>query len=817
MSGGASIDRRGVLVTGAAAALLAPAPLRAAARSVGQPVPIGRGQDFDGGWRFHRGVAEGAEAPAFNDSEWRAVDLPHDWRIEDLAAVAGDPDRIRGPFDRDAMDGTYPGFSVGGEGWYRKRFTLSTPRPGRCEIAFEGVYINSDVWVNGRHLGNHKNGYTPFAYDITPYLSDSGDNTVAVRVRDVDIFARWYPGSGITRHVRLDVFPESARIGRWDTAVATRRIDDGVADLDVSIGLEGATEGLTLASRIVDAKGRPVWEKDSPAGAAIRLSARIADARLWSPETPVLYTLVSELRRGRAVIDRTETPFGVRIITIDARQGFAINGTPTKLRGGCIHHDHGILGAAAFDLAEDRKVQLLKARGFNAVRPSHNLFSPAFLHACDRHGMMVICETFDAWLMPKFPKDFSTFFRETWRNDLGAIVRSARNHPSIVMWSIGNEIPGRYEVEGVQIQWELANEVRRLDPTRAVTAGLNGFAGHEATASAAAGRKGLGERRGRVGWLYMDVAGYNYKLADYQRDHLKFPEQVFMGTESFAKDVFRIWDMTDRNPWLIGDFVWVAMDYLGEASMGFGKWPWVNAYSGDLDLIGNRKPPSLARDVAWGLSSLEVAVARPDKHPTADVIGAWGWPDELESWTWPGHDGKIMTVRIYTRGDRVALLLNGKSVADRSVTAADGHRVELQAPYVPGTLEVVGYLAGREIGRRRLETAGAPAAIRLRPERFGGGAGRGDISFVQVDVVDAQGRVVPDAEIELEVAVQGTGELVAFGSGNPLATGSYQSGKARAWRGRALAIVRGSGKSGRAVVRASGTGLPGVSRSLSLK
>jgi beta-galactosidase len=814
---GIKLDRRELLVTTAGiAALVLTCPLLATSREPGS-FDLRRGHSFDLGWRFSREGGDGLEATAYDDSQWREVDLPHDWRIEDLPVFPDDPDRIRGPFDRDAKNGTYPGFTIGGQGWYRKHFRLTEPRPGRCEIAFEGVYMNSDVWINGHLLGNQPNGYTPFSYDLTPFLSPTGDNLIAVRVRDIDTFARWYPGSGIYRHVWLDVLPRSARLARWGAAVITRGIEHGSADIEIETELVDTHTGLTLVSQVLDAAGRTIWMETRPAASLVRQACHIGDARLWSAEAPHLYMLVSELRSGPTVLDHLETPFGVRIITFDAARGMAVNGVPTKLRGGCIHHDHGILGAAAFDMAEERKVALLKARGFNALRPSHNLFSPAFLRACDRLGMMVICETFDSWLDPKFPNDYSNYFNRTWQSDLRAIVRSARNHPSIIMWSIGNEIPGRYKPEGMQMQWQIANEVRRLDCTRAVTAALNGFAGHEAIAAEGTTRKESGRGRGRAGWLFLDVAGYNYKLADYERDHARFPEQVFMGTESFAKDIFAIWELTDRLNWLIGDFVWVAMDYLGEASMGFAKWPWVNAYSGDLDITGTQKPQSLARDVAWGLSKLELAVQRPDKQTIGNAIGPWGWPDELPSWNWPGAEHKPLTVRIYTAGNEVELILNGRTLEKRPVSANNMKSIAIEVPYAPGTLEAVAFRDGREIARRRIETVGPAVAIRLTPERFGGGGAHCDVSYIGLELVDARGRLVPDAEVQLDVAVHGAGVLAAFGSADPLASGSYQSGTTKSWRGRALIVIRGTGKTGRAVIQADGPGFPSVSASLQLE
>lgn len=814
------LDRRTVLLTTAGAALV----LTKSARVVAAQLKPGRGQAFDLGWRFHRGEGAGFEAAAFDDSDWRALDLPHDWSIEDLPTQPAEPERIVGPFDKAAAGGERTGFVVGGEGWYRKRFRLPTPTPGRVELLFDGVYMNSDVWLNGRHLSSHANGYTPFACDLTPYLSPTGENVLAVRVRNLGANARWYSGSGIYRHVWLDVLPEPARIARWGVSVATSEISAAGAVVEIETRLEDAA-GLTLVSRVRDASGQMVWEAKTPAQPSVRQTLAIASPRLWSPDAPNLYALETELRRGAAVLDHGETPFGLRVVSFDAAQGMSLNGAPIKLRGGCIHHDHGILGAAAFDAAEERKVALLKARGFNALRPSHNLFSPAFLRACDRQGVMVICESFDTWREWKFsPQDYSSIFDANWRSDLAAIVMSVRNHPSVIAWSIGNEIPGRNTPEGVETQWRLANEVRRLDPTRPITAAINGFAGHVVTAAEGTARPGTAGVADRTSTVFLDLVGYNYKLADYETDRADFPQRVFYGSESFPRDVFAIWDLTDRTPWLLGDFVWTAQDYLGEVGIGgsvfvpagpnarasASTWPWVNAYCGDLDLIGNQKAPSYARDVVWGVSPLEIAVQRPVPQGQVEVLHFWGWPEELQSWTWPGAEGQPLTVRAYTAGDHVELRLNGRRIADKPVTAMDMKRIELTAPYAPGALEVVAFRRGAEIARRRLETAGVPAAIRLSQQPFGGGAGRGDISFVGVEVVDAQGRQIPGLKKEIQLSVSGPAELVAFGGANPLAVGSLQSLRAQTWDGRALAIFRARGRAGRIIVTADAGGLHGA-------
>jgi beta-galactosidase len=819
-----SVDRRGFLIGTASAAGLTMVPtFTALAAQAGAGASVARDIVFDHDWRFHRGEGKGFEKPELDDATWRKVDLPHDWSIEDLPAQA-DPERIRGPFDRDAEGATATGYTVGGEGWYRKRFQLTRPAVGRVEILFQGVYLDSDVWLNGRLLGTHVNGYTAFAYDLTPHLSASGDNVLAVRVRNAGRNSRWYSGSGIYRHVRLDVLPEQARIARWGVGIFTRRLSKAEAVVQIDTRLEDIGDGLQVAWQVKNEAGRVVAKGGRPAAAQLQHELRIARPQWWSPERPALYTLETELRRGSMVLDRVQTRFGTRIVSFDASQGMQLNGKPVKMRGGCIHHDHGLLGAAAFDAAEDRKVRLLKARGFNAVRPSHNPFSPAFIEACDRHGLLVVAETFDVWRKGKEPGDYAVHFDQHWRQDLATMVLSARHHPSIVLWSIGNEIQEREIPENVELQWHLANEVHRLDPTRPVTAAINFRSGWPVSPSEKAARAGHAGVADAAGTLFLDVVGYNYKLADLEPDHARYPQRVFFGSESQPRDVRAFWDLTERSPWLVGDFVWTAMDYLGETGIGgsvvaapeeakrlgaeFGsKWPWVNAFCGDLDLIGQQKPQSRARDVIWGLSPLEIAVQRPVPEGQIEVPRQWGWSDEQPSWTWPGAEGRTLAVRVYTAGDRVELHLNGRKLDDKTLTPADLKLVEFAVPYQPGVLEAVAYRGQTRIASRKLTTAGVAAAIRLVPEQRKGSARRGALAYVMAEIVDAQSRVLLDASTSIQLDVGGPAQLIAFGSANPHAVGSYQSPRTRTWSGRALAILRGTGTSGRVELRAHGEGL----------
>ena len=792
----------------------------------------GRDRPFDRGWRFFRGDGQGFEATQFDDTAWRILDLPHDWSIEDLPPQPTDdaneavwsqwsaPEQV-GPFTKSA--GRYHGFTVGGVGWYRKRFqVLDLPQDGRVEILFDGVYRNSEVWFNGHRLGERVHGYTAFGYELTPFLDREGENVVAVRVRNLGVNSRWYPGSGIYRAVSL-VVTGPARVARWGVGITTPVVESDQAQIAVRTKLDGGIAGMTLVSRIIDADGRAVAQTQAPVAGEVEQTLSLASPKLWSPEHPALYVLVSELRSGDRVLDRTTTNFGVRSISMDAKNGLRINGKPYKLRGGCVHHDNGFLGAAAFACAEERRVELLKARGFNAIRTAHNPPSSAFLDACDRLGMLVIDEAFDVWTVGKVPDDYHKDFEANWRTDLAAMVLRDRNHPSIIMWSIGNEIWDRLMPRGVEIQWMLAEETRSLDPSRPLTAAIPGFAGRPVV--------GQGSKPAPLAAAYLDVVGYNYAWREFEAHHALYPEQVMVQSESYPGETTEFWRGTAHLPYVLGDFVWTAMDHLGEGGVGSSvlrkadyrpsnpfetlmpdtSWPWISNYSGDLDLTGRQKPQSLARDVCWGLSFIEMTVQRPVPDGMTEVVGWWGWSDELRSWTWPGAEGHPLAVRVYTSGDRVELQLEGKTLAAAKVGPEQLGKVSFTVPYKPGRLVAIAWKGGREIGRSTIETVDAPAALRLSVDRPQIAANRNALCFVDVEVVDAQGRLVPDAAARVDLRVDGPFELVGFGNANPVHPQSFQSPSALSHRGHCLAVLRSTGEAGTGRLEARAGGLtPGA-------
>ena len=497
------------------------------------------------------------------------------------------------------------------------------------------------------------------------------------------------------------------------------------------------------------------------------------------------------------------------------------------LRGGCIHHDNGLLGACAFAQADERRIRLLQARGYNAIRSSHNPASRVLRGVCDRLGMLMIDEAFDMWHVSKLPEDYGTHFGTDWEVSLTAMVRSARNSPSVIMWSIGNEIPMRSTAEGVEWEWKLANAVRRIDPTRPATAAINGLLGPLLKASAATARPGKAGQVDNASVIFLDVPGYNYRLEDFERDHAEHPDRIMYGSETFPSEAWDYRELCARAPYVLGEFVWTAMDYLGEAgiaapsnlsvggaAIGLAGWPWMVSWCGDVDLIGDQKAPSRYRDVVWGRSKLELAVQRPLPEGKKEYLSTWGWPDELHQWNWDSRDGKPMTVRAYTPGDRVELLLNGRHVGEKTLKHEDKLRAEFTIPYQPGVLEAVAYAGGREIARRKLETVGSPARLRVTTERSKIGRTRQDLAYVAIEILDAQGRRVADAERKLTVRVEGPAELAGFGSANPHAVGSFQASSAQSFRGRALAILRAKPGKGPVRVIVQADGLEGASVTL---
>jgi len=765
---------------------------------------------FDFDWRFHLGGAQGAEAPDFDDSKWRALDLPHDWSIEDLPGS-------NSPFTPDAISQVNGGFTVGGTGWYRKSFNLdSAQRDKRVVIQFDGVYMNAEVWVNGQLVGNHPYGYTSFWFDITDKVKFNAPNTLAVKVRNEGENSRWYSGSGIYRHVWLTVL-EPTHIAQWGTYIITPVVSGTSATIALKTRVlnESVKEHqLLLVTKLFNHAGQMVGTVESQRtvrphdSVQFEQEAKIQNPALWSPDRPTLYRSEFSLYLNGNLVDVNLSTFGIRTITFDVARGFLLNGQPLKLKGGCLHHDNGLLGARAFDRAEERRVELLKASGYNALRLAHNPPSPAFLEACDRLGMMVIDEAFDMWREGKNPHDYQLFFDEWWQRDVESMLQRDRNHPSVIMWSIGNEIPGRTKPEVIKLAQELADFVRHEEPTRPVTSAVNDLRPEQDPYFKA-----------------LDVAGYNYaangdrqKQSLYEFDHNRVPNRIMVGTESYPLEAFDAWMNVLDHPYVIGDFVWTAFDYLGEASIGWrGYWqehnfyPWNLAYCGDVDICGWKRPQSFYRDALWKENQISIFVKPPrpsfEPNPKRQPWSKWHWNDVVASWNWTGLEKKALEVTVYSSCAEVELYLNGKSLGRKPTNRQTAYLTTWSVPYEPGALKAVGLVAGKQVGEVELATAGLPTHIKLTPDRRRIAANGQDLSYINVELLDERGRRNPTAENQINFSVSGEGSIVAVGNANPVSVESYQQPRRKAWQGRCLLIVKSNRKAGPVKIVASSRGV----------
>jgi beta-galactosidase len=763
---------------------------------------------FDNNWLFTKNNVSNAEQVGFDDAKWRKVDLPHDWSIEDRPGQI--PDSVIGPFDRGSIGETFTGFTNGGTGWYRKKFvTQKAEQNKQVVIYFDGVYMNSDVWLNGHHLGNHPSGYTPFYYDLTPYLKSGGqENVLAVRVRNEGKTARWYSGSGIYRHVWLTV-TNPLCVAPWGVYITTPDVSRSKATVNVKTKLNNKAAGrknIELVTTILSPNNKSVGSSkqvlplDANATETGEQRITVVSPTFWSVDTPQLYKAVTEIKEGDKVIDKVETPFGIRSIKIDAVNGLVINGKKVLLKGGCVHHDNGPLGAAAIDRAEERKIEILKQNGFNAIRLSHNPPSTYFLDVCDRLGMLVVDEAFDIWTKPKMPQDYHLYFKEHWQNDLDAMLLRDRNHPSVILWSIGNEIPEKADSVGIATRKILKQRVQEIDPTRKVTEAIN--------------RTASWDKKTPAIFEDLDIGGYNYVWQHYKPDHQQFPNRIMMGTETYPKEALENFTLAENHPYILGDFVWTAIDYMGEASIGNYRydsaktyrpnlgWSWFNAYSGDIDLIGNKKAPSYYRDVVWRKKLLAMAVHAPVPQGMVENIGTWGWPDEHQSWTWPGAEGKSLQVRVFSRAPMVRLFLNGKVVGEQKIGDSTITAV-FDVPFQPGTLKAVNVVNGRETDAVEFKTAGAPKQIRLVADRLNIHASRNDLSYVMVEVADDKGQLVPNAAYLVHFSISGAGKIAGVGNSSPTDVASFQLPERKTVNGKCLVIVQPADKAGTITIKAT--------------
>ncbi len=742
---------------------------------------------------------------------------------------------------------------------YRRMLELPIDDGGTSvSLEFEGVYRDALVYVNDSLAAHRPGGYSDFVVEVDNLIRVGEPNELRVEAR-THADSRWYPGVGIYRSVWL-LQAGPVHLAPGGLQVLTPEIDDDVAAVSVAVDVRnrsGATSDAMVRTELLDREGSVVAWDEAPVTTVpgdtvtVRRRLYVARPRRWGPDDPYLYTCRVGLLAGGEVIDEESTTFGIRSVTADPVRGLRINGEPVLLRGACVHHDNGPLGAATIDRAEERRVELLKAAGFNAIRSAHNPLSRPMLAACDRLGVLVMDEAFDMWEEPKSEDDYALRFPEWWEADIEAMVRKDVNHPSVILYSIGNEIPEVGRPHGARLGRALAEKVRSLDSTRLVTQAVSGllvggaelFAElrNEIDSSKTDEETGvntaltnLADRLNKLmlspvvatksaeTLSYLDVAGYNYMDSRYELDGRLYPHRVIVGSETHAAAIATGWDKVVRHPHLIGDFTWTGWDYLGEAGIGrvmysapgeppaensfMGGYPWLTAWCGDIDITGHRRPQSYYREIVFGLrSDPYVAVRRPQHHGKTPHSTPWSWSDAISSWSWEGFEGSPVTVEVYADADEVELVVNGRSLGMRPAGPAHRFTAEFETVFEPGLLEAVAVRAGEEVGRVRVRSASGPVLLEATVDRPTIGAHPGDLAFVDLTLVDGEGALHGSADRQIHVEVDGPGVLQALGSANPASTEGFTSTSCTTFDGRALAVIRPTG-AGEISVTASADG-----------
>ena len=795
-------------------------------------------ENFNPGWRFALNIDEGQDLTAtdYDDSSWRKLDLPHDWAIE-------------GDFDEHNPSGTGGGALPGGIGWYRKTFKVSKKDQGKSiRIEFDGVYMNSSVWINGHLLGTRPYGYISFSYDLTPYINWGGKNVIAVRVDNSDQpNSRWYSGCGIYRDVRI-VKTDPVHIAQWGTYITTTINDEyTVVDVDLTIENDSSEPAeISIWSTIVDANRKGISQMADHMIATsgtntFKQHVYMTDPHLWSVDDPYMYTMITEIRVNQKTIDKYITPFGIRTIEFRADSGFFLNGEHVFINGVCNHHDLGCLGAATNRRAIERQLEILKAMGCNGIRCSHNPPSPILLDLCDRMGFLVMDEAFDMWRRRKTDRDYARFFDDWYERDLTDLVVRDRNHPSIVLWSIGNEVleqwsdakadtlsleqanlilnmghsedqlakEGEMSVNSL-ITARLAEIIKELDPTRPVTAGCN--------------EPSPGNHLFRSGAI--DVIGYNYHNQNVPSVPRLFPGKPFIITESVSALMTRgfyempsgqmmtrpvRWDrpyfndtfscsaydnvctpwgshheenliFLNKQPFVAGQYIWTGFDYIGEPTP-YG-WPARSSYFGIVDLAGFPKDIYYLYQSEW------------TDTPVLHLFPHWNWE--------PGHEVDMWCY--YNNADEVELYINGKSQGVRRKDADHLHVVR-NVTFEPGTVRVVARKNGVETASQEIHTAGEPAQIRLTPDRSNIKSNGIDLSFVTVEILDKDGNLCPNADNLVQFSIDGKGFIAGVDNGSPISLERFKDNKRKAFYGKCLVVLQNNGKEGKIKLSAVSDGL----------
>ncbi len=788
-------------------------------------VPFNQGWTYAKGdptWHYGRGTPP-VEIP---------VTLPHDATIHEKRT----PDAASG-----GSKGYFPNESY----YYKKTFDVPAEwADRRVWLQFEGAYRNATVWLNGDFAGQCPNPYAEFYIPCSSLLRYGEPNEVQV-VLYADRDSRWYAGAGLYREVKL-IVADPLHIDHDGVRLTTLSASETVAAIGTEITIVNDSlhnRDLQVVIDFFDESGDKVchdFQKlhiTTQKTEVIHPRLYIANPRLWSLEHPAVYQVVVKLVEDGQVVDTAEVDtFGIRTLQLDPINGLQINGQTVKLYGGCIHHDNGVIGAATIERAEERRVRRLKAAGYNAIRSAHHPMSRALLRACDRYGMAVMDELTDMWNLSKTPRDYGKSFGFRWQEDVASMVAKDYNHPCVVMYSVGNEIPESGTQAGAAIYRRIGGAIRALDSTRYITAGLNNMVGNmkvmkklmeERQKNAEGGINAMMASAGssmsamsmhpliiestNESYETQDICGYNYAADRYLYDSAHFTNWISVGAETFPKDLAYNWKLVSENSNVIGDFVWTSWDYLGEAGIGKdryrnsetgfsrGDYPWFIAYDADFDITGQQTPQGYYRELVVGHRTEPfIAVQEPAHYADEPILNAWSWPGTAASWNWPGYEGKPVRVEVYAKGDEAELFCNGQSIARLPIPQENtdeqlAYRTVFDTVFTPGVLETVIYTDGHESGRWTLESAEDDVTLCVEVENETLQNNDKDLAFVDIWLRDGQGRVNMGTRRSVSVTVDGPGYLQGLGSGDPVSEENFFDGSYHTWFGHAFAVIRPTG------------------------
>jgi beta-galactosidase len=767
-------------------------------------------------WKFKKGANAQAYQVNFNDKAWQKVTVPHDWAIYgpfdkevDKQVVAIEQNGEKVPSEKTGRTGSLPYI---GEAWYRNEFTLPHYKKGqKVLIVFEGAMSEPKVYVNGQKVGEWAYGYSYFYFDITDQVLEGKKNTLAVQLSNQGQSSRWYPGAGLYRKVQV-IVKNQENIDQWGTFVTTPFITKDLAKVNIKTKASGTN--VRLVTQVLDAKGTPVAVDSTGKhfGQEFEQNLAVANPQLWSPESPYLYTAVTKLYVGNTLKDEVTTRFGIREISYKSSVGFSLNGKVRKFKGVCLHHDLGPLGAAVNKAALRRQLQILKDMGCDAIRSSHNMPSMEQLELADEMGFMFLAESFDEWAKPKVKNGYNRFFAEYAEKDVVNLVHATRNHPSIVMWSSGNEVPDQWGAEGVKRAKWLQDIFHREDPTRPVTVGMD-----QVKATMASGFGAL-----------LDIPGLNYRTHLYEEAYKAFPQGLILGSETAStvssRGIYKFpvekgiekqypdfqsssydleycsWSnlpeedfkLQDDKPWVIGEFVWTGFDYLGEPTPYDDKWPSRSSYFGINDLAGLPKDRFYLYRSRWNTQEETLHI--------------------LPHWNWEGREGQTTPVFVYTNYDSAELFINGKSQGiqkKHNATSQTRYRLMwMNVKYEPGTVKVVAYgKDGKPAATQEIKTAGKPYKLVLQPDRTQISADGKDLSFVTVSVVDKDGNPCPTATNQLTFSVKGAGTYRAACNGDATSLEQFHLPTMKLFSGKLVVLVQSGEKAGDIALEVKGKGL----------